>query len=452
MGYKDVLNMLKFGAITDNQCDYHLNNLLDRERIPEIANDFFDLYVQASDGSLIDVPVLVTNLRDADGLTPNTLESSSWRLTRRFFMYDTISGIEEVNGFTNLSTPSIVRWASDVKLKTMLDPDVSSNIYIPYLEITYSEKETTVIHTDTTTPVSFQMIYSKDHERFWRGILIGFIIFQVIIIIRVILDMVFFTQNNPPSLLSTPRFIKQFLYKISLSIMDWWSEISFWFVFFVSMYWFLAYKASSNASVLLPPYDEWRTTYVAFYVVFALITVFKFMVCVLKIIEQSTVDLFFIDWETPKLYLDNKVPVWRSIFLANEYNELQSEMRYLYPETLLIWAAFFIKGMGWEYFSKADPDMNRETDSLEPLNLVLFFFLSAVTFLVIAAVLYCLQLINAGCFSNKYQEFMDLCSVSNISLIIMDSFLHGYYIHGEAPWVSSDAVISVLKKNLDGEG
>ena len=47
---------------------------------------------------------------------------------------------------------------------------------------------------------------------------------------------------------------------------------------------------------------------------------------------------------------------------------------------------------------------------------------------------------------------MDLCAVSNISLIIMDSYLHGYYIHGEAPWVSSDVVISQLKKNLDQEG
>ena len=33
----------------------------------------------------------------------------------------------------------------------------------------------------------------------------------------------------------------------------------------------------------------------------------------------------------------------------------------------------------------------------------------------------------------------------------MDSYLHGYYIHGEAPWVSSDVILSQLKKNLDAE-
>ena len=46
---------------------------------------------------------------------------------------------------------------------------------------------------------------------------------------------------------------------------------------------------------------------------------------------------------------------------------------------------------------------------------------------------------------------MDVASVSNISVLIMDSYFHGYYIHGEAPWVSSDIVMSELKKKLDGE-
>jgi hypothetical protein len=47
---------------------------------------------------------------------------------------------------------------------------------------------------------------------------------------------------------------------------------------------------------------------------------------------------------------------------------------------------------------------------------------------------------------------MDLCSVSNISVLIMDSYYHGYYIHGEAPWIHSDLVLSQLKKKLDEEG
>ena len=47
---------------------------------------------------------------------------------------------------------------------------------------------------------------------------------------------------------------------------------------------------------------------------------------------------------------------------------------------------------------------------------------------------------------------MDLCSVANISVLIMDQAFHGFYIHGEAPSGRSDLVMSDLKAKLDAEG
>jgi hypothetical protein len=40
------------------------------------------------------------------------------------------------------------------------------------------------------------------------------------------------------------------------------------------------------------------------------------------------------------------------------------------------------------------------------------------------------EFFNGYFFSLKFQDFMDLCSVSNISLLIMDQHFHGYYVHG----------------------
>jgi len=40
--------------------------------------------------------------------------------------------------------------------------------------------------------------------------------------------------------------------------------------------------------------------------------------------------------------------VWRSLFVANELNELQSEYRYITPETTLLWFIFFIRALGYE--------------------------------------------------------------------------------------------------------
>jgi meckelin len=51
----------------------------------------------------------------------------------------------------------------------------------------------------------------------------------------------------------------------------------------------------------------------------------------------------------------------------------------------------------------------------------------------------------------KIQQFTDLCSVSNISIIIMTEQLHGFYINGKAPWAQSDLPLSWLKQELDKE-
>ena len=88
------------------------------------ANTFFDLFILDRNGNLIDVPVLMRNFRDRSANTPNTPNdiSDQWRLTRRFFIYDTVSGIDTVGGYLNGSIPSVVRWASTIKVKVALDP------------------------------------------------------------------------------------------------------------------------------------------------------------------------------------------------------------------------------------------------------------------------------------------------------------------------------------------
>lgn len=45
-------------------------------------------------------------------------------------------------------------------------------------------------------------------------------------------------------------------------------------------------------------------------------------------------------------------------------------------------------------------------------------------------------------------DFIDVLSICNISVLIMDSLLHGYYIHGQSPGGVSDTSITALKMNL----
>ena len=140
----------------------------------------------------------------------------------------------------------------------------------------------------------------------------------------------------------------------------------FWILFFISGYWFIVYKLQAEAYVLLPSVDDWDSSYMIFDIVFGIILAFRLLSIVFKIVEQSKIDIFLIDWEPTYSSNDptkqtksntDTAKVWRSIFVANEFNELQSEYRYIRPETTLIWFVFFMKALGWEYLAQANPDM-----------------------------------------------------------------------------------------------
>lgn len=165
----------------------------------------------------------------------------------------------------------------------------------------------------------------------------------------------------------------------------------FWILFFTSMYWFIAFKLQANAYILLPSVDDWNQSYQIFYIVYGIVISFRFLCVVYKIIEQSTIDIFFIDWEKPNVQIKDsvkteQVTAWRAIFLANEYNELQTEMRFLTPETTLLWFGFFLKGLGWENVAHSNPDVSTADYDLEPINFLLSFFISTFVFLCIGAV------------------------------------------------------------------
>jgi len=54
-------------------------------------------------------------------------------------------------------------------------------------------------------------------------------------------------------------------------------------------------------------------------------------------------------------------------------------------------------------------------------------------------------------FPFKSEDFVDLCSITNISVFIFDQDLHGYYIHGENPAGAADVSARDMKKNLENE-
>lgn len=81
------------------------------------------------------------------------------------------------------------------------------------------------------------------------------------------------------------------------------------------------------------------------------------------------------DWERPrKIAAEDKeesVVAWRSTFVANEVNEMQSHQRKIAPEPTLIWFLFFWVGIGWRNYAQTNPDFVILFNYLQPHNMLL---------------------------------------------------------------------------------
>jgi hypothetical protein len=65
-------------------------------------------------------------------------------------------------------------------------------------------------------------------------------------------------------------------------------------------------------------------------------------------------DIYIVDMEKPHRQT-KMVNAWRHYFVANEFAELQSNMRYIYPEITFFWFVFLWIGLGWKNWCIADP-------------------------------------------------------------------------------------------------
>ena len=41
-------------------------------------------------------------------------------------------------------------------------------------------------------------------------------------------------------------------------------------------------------------------------------------------------------------------------------------------------------------------------------------------------------------------NFVDLCTLANVSLLMFDEYAHGFYVHAQAPWGASDVPLDWL--------
>lgn len=163
---EDIDKMRKFGSSIDQSCTFDLSRLTSSSAFdhPASMNIFYELYLVDYNGDLIDVPVLVNNMQDKVGNRPN-LDSSSgnengWRLVRRFFIFDTKSGVEGgTDKYVKGEVSTVIRYAKSITLRVKIDPDNEEMIYTPLVIIKYRERSKTGIQSNPLTTVNYSTEY-----------------------------------------------------------------------------------------------------------------------------------------------------------------------------------------------------------------------------------------------------------------------------------------------------
>ena len=137
----------KFATLYENSCNLKVGELWEQQEMY-----FYDLYFQSSSTSLYATPLVLENYKN------NNAESfKSWKLLRRFFLVDNLSGRPKA------SADKVIRVAELIQLNIRLR-NGQGQIYPPYIKVRYTSIKLNddILKRDPTVQVSFQVRYEMD--------------------------------------------------------------------------------------------------------------------------------------------------------------------------------------------------------------------------------------------------------------------------------------------------
>ncbi|KAJ3100774.1 Meckelin [Phlyctochytrium planicorne] len=233
-------------------------------------------------------------------------------------------------------------------------------------------------------------------------------------------------------------------------------QMYFWYLAAICCYWFFFFKGQSALYILLPTASfDISMLSILLYTSLAAQSIHVLA----RLRQQCNVDVFFLDWEKSKgklLMNGNElspsaapVSVWRSIFMANQWNSLQTYRR-INAALLLICMFFVLDGLSIKYAATPQPNAsNMKPGNRSPVLLFAVDFLIWLLVVVVQASFR--YLIYDRFYRDKLLQYADLLSVANVSLIMFDERCHGYYIHGRTVHPMADTNITELNLYLRKE-
>lgn len=209
--------------------------------------------------------------------------------------------------------------------------------------------------------------------------------------------------------MSENYFVWLFFRLISYAITTW-SFTMYYFLMLMTGYWFVFYKLQTKIYEFIPEKEEDDRVYYYYKFCFWFVSIGMLYYFMYMIYDQSSIDVFFIDWERRRLYnkddlknesnnnqggkfdeiekmeQQSKGSIWRTLLIANEFNEMFGS-RYINIEYVFMIFAVIMEGYKYQNLAVTTPFLERDNGILQT-NYMLKFFLSSALMMVIGGVYY----------------------------------------------------------------
>lgn len=238
-----------------------------------------------------------------------------------------------------------------------------------------------------------QVEYTATNDSFWTIATVFFVLAMVLV---AILWLVALLNFNRKSTRTADERVLDFalLFRAVVLLWESFARVFFWYLIVFTGYYFVFFKLQDEVFTLLPSvHDPVHDDYRRFELVLIMVVTGQVLSVANSIWRQCTVDIFFVDWEKPRGHMlrsgqqydaDNQdqrslvggadpaandpphdpeagkhpqaapISVWRTIFVANEWSELQIERRIHVGFTLLL-LVVILEGADLVYLATPQP-------------------------------------------------------------------------------------------------
>ncbi|CAF3358734.1 unnamed protein product [Rotaria socialis] len=437
--YTDGKPAFTFGTQYKRTCSIRADALWNSTLYETAFFDPYFLFTKSNSDYMLPTPVVLRNYKTDTGATPNkNNDESQWVYHRRFFLVDRTSGVVNNKELRN------VHYAQSI---TILNTLSNGGAYFqpPVIVIQYEELSLTNIGTGTIVDVKFETQYRMNLDGQIQNIWIAIGVLSGLGIIFALIQTKVWYSRAGKQTVDLEIIGKFVLFMINIL-----GTVFFIVMAGVSLWWLIFFKREGSAFLVLPSTSQ-QASFTALVIIAFILKTFDI---IHLIIRQAGVDIFFIDWEKPRTGDRNNVSIWRTFFVANEYSEIQT-FRRINVTFLLLSVLFFLKVINLEYAARAQPEtilFPTSADYTPGFNGILRVGIAFSMWLVCAVFQYLIYIIFYQRFvEDKIINFIDICSVSNISVFILSDKHYGYYIHGRSPNGTSDVNVKDMLINLERE-